>query len=218
MPAKKAARYGEAAFDVLYLCTALTLGLVLLISAKTVVSEMFGLMALLLVAGDACHLVPRIQSAITGERERFLKRLGYGKLAASVGMTVFYVLLWHIGLLAYSVKTAGTWTFIVYALAAVRAVLCLLPQNRWSEGREDGAWNIYRNIPFTLLGLAVGILFFLYRNAEPGGLPLMWLAILLSFAFYLPVVLFAEKRPALGMLMLPKSCAYVWIIVMGLSL
>lgn len=43
----------------------------------------------------------------------------------------------------------------------------------------------------------------------------MWLAILLSFAFYIPVVLWAEVSPMIGMLMLPKTCMYVWMVVMG---
>lgn len=218
MPSKKAARYGEAVFNLLYLGTALTLGVVLVLSAKTAVARLFGVMALVLVSGDACHLVPRVQAALAGERERFLARLGLGKQAASIGMTLFYVLLWHAGLLAYAVLGARLLTAAVYLLAAVRIVLCLFPQNRWREGGEGGAWGIYRNIPFTILGLAVCGLFFANKNAAPSGLSPMWLAILLSFTFYLPVVLWAQKRPALGMLMLPKSCAYVWIIAMGLSL
>ena len=43
----------------------------------------------------------------------------------------------------------------------------------------------------------------------------MWLAIVLSFGFYIPVVLFADAYPAVGALMLPKTCAYVWMVVMG---
>jgi hypothetical protein len=46
----------------------------------------------------------------------------------------------------------------------------------------------------------------------------MWLAVALSFAFYIPVVVGANKKPELGMLMLPKSCAYVWIVAMLLAL
>ena len=43
----------------------------------------------------------------------------------------------------------------------------------------------------------------------------MWLAILLSFGFYIPVVLFADQYPLLGMLMIPKTLAYVWVVFMG---
>lgn len=43
----------------------------------------------------------------------------------------------------------------------------------------------------------------------------MWLTIVLSFAFYIPVVLWADAVPAVGMLMIPKTCAYVWAVLMG---
>ena len=43
----------------------------------------------------------------------------------------------------------------------------------------------------------------------------MWLTIVLSFAFYIPVVLFADSIPLLGMLMIPKTCAYVWTVLIG---
>ena len=42
-----------------------------------------------------------------------------------------------------------------------------------------------------------------------------WLAIVISFGFYLPVVLFADAVPAIGMFMIPKTCAYVWMALMG---
>ena len=40
----------------------------------------------------------------------------------------------------------------------------------------------------------------------------------LSFGFYLPVVLFAEIVPVIGMLMIPKTLAYVWVVLMGWSI
>lgn len=43
----------------------------------------------------------------------------------------------------------------------------------------------------------------------------LWLMVVLSFACYLPVVLFADTVPAVGMLMIPKTCAYVWTVMIG---
>lgn len=43
----------------------------------------------------------------------------------------------------------------------------------------------------------------------------MWWLILLSFAFYIPVVLFADTIPALVALMMPKTVAYLFIVVFG---
>ena len=41
------------------------------------------------------------------------------------------------------------------------------------------------------------------------------MTIFLSFAFYIPVVLWADVIPMIGMLMIPKTCAYVWTVVIG---
>lgn len=43
-------------------------------------------------------------------------------------------------------------------------------------------------------------------------------AVILSFGFYLPVVLFSGIAPAVGVLMIPKTLAYVWIVLMGWQL
>ena len=43
----------------------------------------------------------------------------------------------------------------------------------------------------------------------------MWLTIVLSFAFYILVVLWSAAMPAVGMLMISKTCAYVWTVLIG---
>ena len=43
----------------------------------------------------------------------------------------------------------------------------------------------------------------------------MWLTIALSFGFYIPVVLWSELYPMVGILMIPKTCAYVWAVLTG---
>ena len=40
------------------------------------------------------------------------------------------------------------------------------------------------------------------------------LAVALSFGFYLPVVLWGNTVPMVGMLMIPKTLAYVWVALM----
>lgn len=82
--------------------------------------------------------------------------------------------------------------------------------------RSPLIWGICRNIPFALLGILVIVLF--YRSAKERGdeaFGWMWLTIVLSFGFYIPVVLWAEAVPMIGMLMIPKTCAYVWTVMIG---
>ncbi|MBC5664483.1 hypothetical protein H8S07_04175 [Dorea sp. NSJ-36] len=43
-------------------------------------------------------------------------------------------------------------------------------------------------------------------------------AISLSFGCYIPVTLFSKKKPMVDLLMIPKTCAYMWMIAMGLQL
>lgn len=208
--------YIEIVFNSLYLLTVLVLGTAYIITAHSTVRLLWGIMALTLGFGDAFHLIPRIRVAISGDKERFQAALGWGKLLTSITMTVFYVLLWQIGLIAFSAQMPR-FTVLIYLLAFTRIALCLFPQNQWPAKNPSVAWGIYRNIPFTVLGGMVMWLFAQNSAALP-QLQWTWLAILLSFGFYIPVVLWAHKNPKLGMLMLPKTCAYVWIVCMGLGL
>ena len=62
------------------------------------------------------------------------------------------------------------------------------------------------------------ILYAISGNTSGYHMTRMVAAILISFGCYLPVALYSKKMPRLGILMIPKTCAYVWIIVMGLQL
>lgn len=105
---------------------------------------------------------------------------------------------------------------MIWILAAARIVLCLFPQNEWFSANEPLSWGILRNIPFALIGLIIIILFYKSDGHDPKSrFHWLWLAVVLSFGFYIPVVLFAQSMPAIGMLMIPKTCAYVWVVVMG---
>jgi hypothetical protein len=130
-------------------------------------------------------------------------------------MTVFYVILYYAESYILGVSMPTLLTVLVWILASARIILCLFPQNGWKKKDASLSFAIYRNIPFALLGLLVLIQ---YAATGSGAFSFTWLAILLSFGFYIPVILFSHKKPALGALMLPKTLAYVWIICMGFSL
>ena len=207
----------ETLFDICYLVTVLTVGIRMIRGAKgSRQFELFGWMAVVLGAGDSFHLVPRALALCTTGLDSFAFQLGLGKWITSVTMTVFYVLLYYVWRERYEVKGQKSLTVAVYALAVIRVILCMMPQNQWLTDRSPLIWGICRNIPFALLGILVIVLF--YRSAKERGdkaFGWMWLTIVLSFGFYIPVVLWAEAVPMIGMLMIPKTCAYVWTVVIG---
>ncbi|MCR1841570.1 hypothetical protein [Murimonas intestini] len=214
-------RIGETIFDVLYLITVITLGIKMIkSSAPRSQYWLFGLMAVILGCGDAFHLIPRVW-AMWGpglDSNSAAAPLGFGQAVTSVTMTAFYVILFHVWEMRYKVNRNTKLRAAVYGLAVIRIVLCLFPQNDWMSTDAPLSWGIYRNIPFALLGLLVILLF--YRKAKECKdvhFRFMWLAVVLSFACYIPVVLFAGTVPAVGALMLPKTCAYVWVVWMGFS-
>ncbi len=203
-------KYGESAFDILYLVFAIVSGCVILAKAKDRTGRLMGLSALVLGCGDAFHLVPRVLNYLADAD--FTAALGIGKLVTSVTMTLFYVLLYYVWLGHYREKENRSVTVAVWCLAAVRIILCAFPQNGWLENSSGMTWGIIRNIPFAALGALVCILYFINRNRSRRLKP-VWVYILLSFAFYIPVAVGAGAVPMLGMLMLPKTVCYILMIL-----
>ena len=207
----------ETLFDVIYLITVITLGVLMIQGSKGESQfRLFGWMAVVLGVGDSFHLVPRALALCTTGLENYTVPLGLGKWITSVTMTVFYVLLYHVWRQRYAVTGQKGLSAAVYGLAGLRIILCMMPQNQWLSAESPLSWGIYRNIPFALLGLIVIVLF--YRSAKEHkdrAFRWMWLTIVLSFGFYIPVVLWADAIPLIGMLMIPKTCAYVWTVFIG---
>ncbi|MDR2649767.1 MAG: hypothetical protein LBB94_08655 [Clostridiales bacterium] len=216
----KAAEFAESVFDALYLSAGLSIAIFLIASADANHTRtLYGAMALTLVAGDAFHLTPRALYIKFKGRARLARARGIGLCVTSVTITAFYVLLYEVYLSHYGIPRVMALSTLIYALAFVRVILCLLPANNWLGGEtRENRMGLYRNIPFIILGLIIAILFAERRiSGEGGPLSLIWLAIILSFAFYIPVVLMVKRRPEVGMLMLPKTCVYIWMLILGLS-
>ena len=206
-------------FDIFYLLTVLSVGIRMIRNSKgSAQFQLFGWMAVVLGAGDSFHLVPRALALCTTGLDSYAFQLGLGKWITSVTMTVFYVLLYYVWRQRYHIQGQKAVTWAVYALSTARVILCMMPQNQWLTNHSPLSWGIYRNLPFALLGLLVIVLF--YRSAKEhndSAFRWMWLTIVLSFGFYIPVVLWANAIPMIGMLMIPKTCAYVWTVLIGYS-
>lgn len=207
----------ETVFDAVYLFTVITIGIRMMKkSGGQRQYYLFGAMAVVLGAGDAFHLVPRAVALCTSGLDHYTTALGVGKFVTSVTMTVFYVLLYYVWRVRYNISNKKQLTAAVYILAGARILLCLFPQNGWISKNPPLSWGIYRNFPFLLLGILIIFLFYwMARERQDKAFRWMWLTIVLSFGFYIPVVLFADTLPVIGMLMIPKTCAYVWTVCIG---
>lgn len=205
----------EVVFNIIYMLTVLTLGIIMLSRANNLSRYMTSLMALILVFGDMFHLIPRLIVYFTNKDLE--RSLGRGKQITSITMTFFYLMLWYLAVILFEIKYVILLTIIVMIITIIRVVLCYMRQNNWTSKNQDVKWGIIRNIPFVILGGINIAVFYVNRNVV-NGLNYVWLAILLSFIFYLPVVLWASANPKIGMLMLPKTICYVWLIIMFMSI
>lgn len=207
----------ETIFDAVYLISVIAIGITMIVrSGDSKQYKLFGVMAVVLGLGDSFHLVPRAFALCTTGLENFTQALGIGKFITSITMTIFYIILYYVWRERYEVKERRGLTALVYLFSATRIILCLFPQNAWLSKTSPLSWAIYRNIPFALLGLLIIVLF--YRSAKEHDdidFKWMWFTIVLSFGFYIPVVLWADTIPLIGMLMIPKTCAYVWTVLIG---
>lgn len=202
----------ESLFDVIYLSVVLGLGIRLLLE-KSKGAKLFGIMAILLGAGDAFHLIPRVVSHLSplGFKGHYFA-LSWGQFVTSITMTIFYVLYYYF-YRRQSGDNDNKKRIAVYSLALLRIILVLMPMNNWGQAEGNYLFGIYRNIPFAILGAL--LIYWSYKEKSKEGLANMWLLILLSFLFYIPVVLWSDSYPLVGALMMPKTVAYLMIVVLG---
>ena len=206
----------ETIFDIMYLGFGISVGMIMLIKVKNHLVKKLGCMAALLGAGDSFHLVPRSYALWTTGLEANAAALGIGKFITSITMTIFYLVLYFIWREYYQIKGRKNLTRIMWALSVMRIGLCLLPQNQWLIYRQPLLYGILRNIPFTIMGIIIIVIFAQeIKRTDDKAFRYIPIAVALSFGFYLPVVLFSGIFPIIGMLMIPKTMAYVWIIWMG---
>ncbi len=176
-------------------------------------------MAVVLSSGDSFHLVPRVYALLTTGLEANAFALGLGKLITSITMTGFYVILYFIleSVWQPENKLKLLSRISLFVLAALRIILCAFPQNDWFSYEGNLLWGILRNIPFAVIGIGIiAICFLIARKTKDKSYLIMAVMVILSFGFYIPVVLFAHIIPVIGVLMIPKTLAYVGVVVIGL--
>ena len=204
----------ESIFDAGYLIFDLIAGILFFAFSKgNPLFILYGVLTLTLCGG------PRIIRAVRGNNDKIKKQLGIGLQVSSITMTAFYIVLLYIWKLTFPELTAPVAVeAMIWISAIIRMVICVLPQNNWCSNEGNMKLSIIRNAIFAVTGIGVIILYAISGNTNDLHMTRMVAAIIISFGCYIPVTLFSKSKPKVGLLMIPKTCAYMWIIAMGLQL
>lgn len=180
---------------------------------------LYGVLTLTLCGGDAFHLVPRVIRTVRGSSDKIKSQMGRGLQISSITMTVFYIILMYVWKYTFPELNAPVAVeAMIWISAIIRIIVCLFPQNNWTAENGNIKLSIVRNAVFAVTGIGVIILYAISGNTNGYHMTRMVVAIIISFVCYLPVTLFSKTKPKVGLLMIPKTCAYMWVIVMGLQL
>lgn len=193
----------ELFFDSMYLIFVIFIGIRLLLLRKEN-TGLVGTMAMLLGLGDAFHLIPRIVANVqVNGFEVNATGLFIGTRVSAMTMSLFYLLFYYY--IRREMKASNrTLDLAMPALFLIRIVTVILSFNR------SQTMDLLSNIPFVIMGLVdIALLFNRRENTNFGKL---YLYVFFSFLFYVPVVLFKETMPTIGMLMMPKTVMYVLIV------
>ncbi len=177
---------------------------------------------LFLALGDLGHVGARVVAFSMGGLDAKITLLGSSIMIAPIGsimtawtFTLFYVcmvLMWK----ARFNKKFEIAAFIVFLLAIIRSILMLLPGNTWDgEQQEDFSFMI-RNIPLVMM--QIGTVYLIIRDAiATDDTVLKWIGgmIIISLVCYAPVVFLLTYYPLIGMLMIPKTIAYMAIALIS---
>lgn len=126
----------ETLFDVVYLTLVITIGLRMIRGSQgNGQFRLFGIMVVVLGAGDAFHLIPRAVALCTTGLEHYTAALGMGKWITSITMTIFYVLLYYVWRQRYHITGKRGLTAAVYVLAGLRILLCMMPAESVAQCR-----------------------------------------------------------------------------------
>jgi hypothetical protein len=176
----------------------------------------------LLGLGDIGHVGFRVVAFAMGGLEaavalfgREIKLAPMGALATAITFTFFYVILIMVWRERFD-KKYGVLGYLLFVLAAVRLIIMAFPANNWNSIQPPQQWAIARNVPLMLMQLVSAYL--LMRDGlREGDKTFVWMAVMVivSFVCYAPVIFLQQRVPLIGMLMIPKTIAYLVIAFLG---
>jgi len=172
--------------------------------------------------GDIGHVGFRVVAYAMGGLDaaitlfgRQIKLAPMGSLATAITFTFFYVILIMIWRERFN-KRYGVLGAFLFVLAAGRVIIMAFPANNWNSLEPPHDWAMIRNIPLMLMQL--GTAYLLMRDGlREGDKTFVWMAtmVIVSFVCYAPVIFLQQRVPLIGMLMIPKTIAYLVIAFLG---
>jgi len=176
------------------------------------VIAMFGLLAL----GDTGHVGFRVVAYALGSLEARINLpggsvglVGLGSFATAVTVTFFYMLLVEVWRARFE-KPHTPWTVLLLAAGVIRLAIMLPSGNQWDSLNAPYTWALARNLPLVIQGLGITYLILREsRRADDRAFTWISICIIISYACYIPVILFVPWAPLIGMLMIPKTLAYL---------
>ncbi len=164
---------------------------------------------LLLAIGDTGHVGFRVIAFLSGGLENNALLVGLGALATAVTVTILYMIILEVWRQRFG-RSRGVIYYALMAAGVVRLLVFFHPGNEWSRVVPPFEWSLYRNAFLMVQGIGAALLI-LYDSIRVKDRLFLWIAIMifLSYGFYTPVILFVQKVPSVGLLMIPKTLAYI---------
>lgn len=220
--------WSEIAFDIGYLAVIWILVAKMFRKAKNVnpkhllVARSLMMAFVLLAIGDTGHVGFRVLAYYLGGLHTKLNLfggelslVGPGALATAVTITLFYVVMLDVWRKRFNFKY-GIFEYVLIIAAIIRLILFIHPGNLWSSVVPPFGWSLARNIPLIIQGVGVAYLFLRdgikYKDQMFIQIGAM---VLISYLCYMPVILLVQKNSWIGMLMIPKTLAYVAMAIIS---
>ncbi|MHA2296610.1 MAG: hypothetical protein ACXAEU_17280 [Candidatus Hodarchaeales archaeon] len=175
------------------------------------IAKYFRLAFFLLALGDTGHVGFRVIAYVSGGLEINATLVGLGALSTAITVTLFYMALLEVWRLNFR-KERDVLYYLLMVTGVIRFIMMIFPQNQWGSMVPPPDWGLLRNIPLVIMGIAVA--FLMLRDGykeDDSRYKIIGYCIVASYAFYLPVIFFVQQIPVIGMLMIPKTIAYMVI-------
>jgi hypothetical protein len=215
------AEIGEIAFDLIYLIFIWTIVVQMHLKRKNVQKDEWKIASKMLIGffllalGDTGHVGFRVVAIGLGGLEQNAVLVGLGALSTSITIGILYMIILEVWRIQFN-KPKNALYYGLLTVGIIRYGIFLFPQNEWGSVVAPFEWSLVRNIPLFIQGIGVAILLLTdARKHEDKTFKNIAYCIFISYLFYIIVILLVQKILIIGMLMIPKTVAYMvmaWIV------